>query len=104
MSKETTIEIKGNKYKIEDIQDECTAIDTEELYRDCLDEAYGDCKIAGLSYTTSKALEEIDPAAFRCGHRDWLDSESENLVEIESDYYRIEDIESYCPILEDTGL
>jgi hypothetical protein len=75
-------------------------IDTAELeqlgdyelylrYDELLDEIYPDCSIAGLSYSTSNALKEIDPTAYRCGFNGWLNSEvSEGLIiEQDDEYY-----------------
>lgn len=45
----------------------------EERYDDMLDELYGDVEIAGLTYSTSRALKEIDPTAYRVGFADWED-------------------------------
>jgi hypothetical protein len=80
------------------------------LYADMLDECYPDCEIAGMSFTTSRALKELDPTAFRCGEVDYIDSLS--LVEIDGDYYEqdaveaereglIEELESEVSDLED---
>jgi hypothetical protein len=44
---------------------------TEKDYDEFLDEVYGDVQIAGLKYSTSLALKEIDPVAYRCGFADW---------------------------------
>lgn len=47
----------------------------DRMYRDMLDECYGDVEIAGLTYSTSHALQTIDPVAYRCGFSDWLDAD-----------------------------
>ncbi len=49
-----------------------------EMYDDFLDDCYGDVKIGGYEYSTSKAMKEVDPIAYRCGFNDWLDSEVES--------------------------
>lgn len=36
-----------------------------EMFRDSLDELYGDASIAGINYSTSYALEACDPIAFQ---------------------------------------
>jgi hypothetical protein len=75
-----------------------------------LDECFPDCEIAGMSFTTSRALKELDPTAFRCGESDYIDSLS--LVEINGDYYEqdaveaerdslVDDLESELSDLED---
>lgn len=46
----------------------------EELYDEMLDDIYGTVQIAGFEYTTSRALKELDPIAYRCGLADWRDS------------------------------
>jgi len=47
--------------------------ENEDEYNDMLD-VYGDVEIAGMSYQTSRVLEEIDPTAYRTGHTDFNDS------------------------------
>lgn len=59
---------------IDDLE-ELSDYDLHERFDEMLDEIYPDCKIAGLSYSTSRALKEIDPVAYRCGFSDWLDNE-----------------------------
>ncbi len=49
--------------------------EAEELYSDMLDEAYGSVKIAGIEFSPSMILKELDPIAYSCGLSDWLDSE-----------------------------
>lgn len=44
------------------------------MFRECLNEAFGACKIAGYEYETADALETMDPTAYRCGFSEWLDS------------------------------
>lgn len=45
----------------------------DSAYVDMLDEVYGDVEIAGISFSTSMALKDIDPMAFRCGMLDYYD-------------------------------
>lgn len=47
----------------------------DDMYRDMLDEVYGDVKIAGMRYSTSRALALLDETAYRTGFNDWLDGE-----------------------------
>lgn len=63
--------------------------DLERMYDDMLDEVYPDCQIAGLTYSTSHALKELDPTAYRCGFNDWLDGElGESIFEhADGEYY-----------------
>lgn len=74
--------------KIVDIEEEIDDFDkedyiTDEQYRDMLDDCHEDVEIAGMTYCTSRALEEIDPIAYRCGYSDYVDS------------VKLEDIEEY---------
>lgn len=53
-----------------------------ERYDDMLDDVYGEVSIAGYEYSTSNALKNVDPIAYRVGFADWLDSEiGETLTE-----------------------
>lgn len=74
------------------ITDNLTPLDTEELYAGMLDDCYGECEIAGMKFTTSRALKELDPTAFRCGENDYIDSLS--LIEICGDYYEQDAVEA----------
>lgn len=47
----------------------------EDMYDDFLDEIYPEANICGYEYSSSRALKEIDPTAYRCGLNDWADSE-----------------------------
>ena len=49
--------------------------DIERMYVEFLDDVYGMVRIAGMEFDTSRALQEIDPIAFRCGMLDYMDSE-----------------------------
>jgi hypothetical protein len=70
--------------------------DLEERYENMLDEVYGLVSIGGYKYSTSRALKEVDPTAFRCGFSDWLDSEiGETLEEDGGNYYDKDDWDSY---------
>ena len=44
---------------------------TEDDYDNMLDECYPDTQIAGMTYSTSYALKELDPIAYRCGFSDY---------------------------------
>lgn len=48
--------------------------DYEEQYDETLNELYGDVQIAGCDFSTSYALKELDPTAYRCGLIDYVDS------------------------------
>lgn len=59
----------------------------ESLYRDWLDDVYGDCKIAGYTYQTSRALREVDKVAYECGFANWIDSQlGDTLWETDNGY------------------
>lgn len=73
------------------IAEELESIDVDSRYDDFLDDVYPDLTIAGMSFSTSRALKELDPTAYRCGMNDWIDSE--NFVEINGDYYDADDCE-----------
>lgn len=81
-----------NAKLLKQISDNLTPLDTEELYANMLDDCYGEVKIAGHSFSTSRALKELDPTAFRCGEVDYIDSLS--LVEINGDYYEQDAVET----------
>ena len=51
----------------------------DEAYDEMLDECYGQVEIGGLFYSTSLALKEVDPIAYRCGRNDYYDSLREDL-------------------------
>lgn len=64
------------EYIEKEIKYNCSPIDTEELFRDIIDESYTFYEVGGLfrSMVPSRVLEECDPTAFRCGHLDYVDS------------------------------
>lgn len=80
-----------NAKLLKQIEVNLTPLDTEGLYIDMLDECYGDVEIAGMTFSTSRALKELDPTAFRCGESDYIDSLS--LVEIQGEYYEQDAVE-----------
>lgn len=45
----------------------------EESYKDLIDDIYGPVTIAGVKFTASRILEELDPIAYRCGLTDYVD-------------------------------
>ena len=65
-----------------------TTTDAYDAYDEFLDDAYGDTSIAGMTYSTSRALLEIDPVAYRCGFNDWADSEGIDVDSLEGSLYR----------------
>jgi hypothetical protein len=44
---------------------------SEKDYDNWLDDCYGDVEIAGMTSSTSYALKELDPTAYRCGKSDY---------------------------------
>jgi peptidoglycan hydrolase CwlO-like protein len=81
-----------NAKLLSQIHDNLSPLDTDELYADMLDDCYGEVEIAGISFSTSRALKELDPTAYRCGECDYIDSLS--LVEIHGDYYEQDAVEA----------
>lgn len=77
--------------------DALTDYELHQRYDDMLDEVYGEAKIGGYEYSTSKAMKEVDPTAYRCGFSDWLDSEcqSDVLIEVDGEYYDFSDFKEY---------
>ena len=75
------------------IESDCKPVDMEQRFRDMLDECYSFDKVGGpFAYMSpSRVLEEMDPTAFRCGVNDYADGESDEIMELSSGYYRIED-------------
>ena len=43
---------------------------TEEEHRDFLDEIYGTVQICGMTFDSGRALQLLDPTAFRCSSAD----------------------------------
>lgn len=59
---------------------------TEEAYKELLDQTCEEVKIGGLTYSPGRVLKEVDPVAFRCGMADMSDNyyeqfEEENNIE-----------------------
>lgn len=82
---------------------------SESEYDEFLDECYGDVEICGSTYSTSHALKELNPTAYRCGKVDYDDNYDytatveyqdleEELEELES---QRDDLESEIEELED---
>ena len=43
---------------------------TDSEYDAYLDEVYGEVEIGGYTYSTSNAIKNVDPTAYRCGKAD----------------------------------
>lgn len=68
----------------------------DSAYVDMLDEVYGEVEIAGISYSTSMALKDLDPTAFRCGRNDYYDDLARDMAyDIEHDLAFDEDEEDF---------
>lgn len=65
---------------VDDNGDELTDEQLHERYDDMLDEVYPDLIIAGMEFSTSNALKELDPIAYRVGFSDWVDSEIDETI------------------------
>lgn len=63
-----------------------TISETVAAYDSMLDECYPDLTIAGYVYDTARALDQLDPIAYKCGWIDWCDSEGIDTDELEDDY------------------
>ena len=61
---------------VDDNGEDITDDELHERYDDMLDEVYPDLTIAGMEFSTSNALKELDPIAYRVGFSDWVDSET----------------------------
>ena len=68
-------------------------INVDQQYDDMLDECYSFKSVGGIftNMLPSRVLQECDPVAYRCGLNDYIDSEE--LVEINGDYYDRRDCE-----------
>ena len=79
-----------NKKTLAKIKYELDPIDTEQRYRDMLDECYPEVKIGCSRFLASKVVEELSPTDFRCGVADYIDSlvtDREISDEIDGEYY-----------------
>lgn len=55
-----------------------TDYEIEQSYQDMLDDCYGDVLIGGLTYSTSVALQRVDPIAYRIGLSEYADALAED--------------------------
>jgi hypothetical protein len=86
------------------VKAELDPIDTEQRYRDFLDEIYPEVKIGDSRYSPSRIVEELSPTDFRCGKVDWIDSEIRDGIiseEIDGEYYDAEEVENIRSEIED---
>jgi len=88
------------------VDEELTAVDAENQYREMLDECYSLESVGGpfAHMSAARVLEEVDPVAFRCGFNDWLDGElRETLEEIDGRYYDKRDVDKLREEIEDSA-
>ena len=78
----------------ERVKEDLTPIDTEERYRDMLDECYSFDSVGGIfsSMQPSRVLEEVDPVAYRCGMNDYEDCLREDYEEIDEQFYEKQEV------------
>ncbi len=76
----------------EKVVEELEPIDQEEAYNNMLDECYPEVNIAGMTYSTSHALKELDPTAYRCGMSDYFGCD-ETCTYIDGEYYNTDDVD-----------
>jgi hypothetical protein len=73
----------------------------EAEYDQYLDDCYGDIEIAGMDFSTSHALKELDPTAYRCGFNDYCDAlDLEGIAEYLDLVEKLTDIECEIEDLE----
>lgn len=75
-----SFEYREDEEDEEDTPETISLWEAEDRYRVWLDDTYPEVQIAGLTYSVSDILENVDPTAFRCGLNDWIDSEG---IEVE---------------------
>lgn len=63
-----------------------TISETVAAYDSMLDECYPDLTIAEYAFDTARALDQLDPLAYKCGWLDWCDSEGIDTDDLEDDY------------------
>jgi len=78
------------------ILSECDTVDTDAAYDEMLNECYDFASVGGpfKHMQPAKVLENCEPVTYRCGFSDWLDSESDRLVEIDGSHYEREAAEA----------
>lgn len=54
--------------------DEYTREELEAVFDEYLDEVYPEVEIAGVTFSPSQIMAEVDPIAYRCGFNDWMDA------------------------------
>lgn len=59
----TENQVVKKQYEIDSFEYSCT----DDEYDKMLDEIYGDVEICGMTYSSSRALKELDSIAYNCG-------------------------------------
>lgn len=72
---------------------EITESELDRRYSEMIDDCYPEVVVCGISFAPSRVLRELDETAYRCGFSDWLDAESDRVVEIGGNYYDREAVE-----------
>lgn len=87
---------KIDRLVAERVKAELDSLDTEESYRDMLDECYSFKAVGGIFAAMSPAnvLEEVDPVAYRCGLNDYEDSLTDSYTEIDEEYYSTDEVDA----------
>jgi len=85
------------------VEEDLTPIDTEESYKDMLNECYSFESVGGIfaDMEPARVLEEMDPTAYRCGKNDYEDSLDETCEEINDQYYNREEVQDIRDDIED---
>jgi predicted nucleic acid-binding Zn-ribbon protein len=60
-------QINDKQKEIDSFEYSCS----DDEYDEMLDDVHGDVEICGMSYSSSRALKELDPVAYRCGKIDY---------------------------------
>lgn len=76
------------------VEENCKAIDTDELYDQMLDECYSFESVGGpFGYMRpSDVLKTMDPTAYRCDRNDWVDGE--DITDVLGEDYSTRDLET----------
>jgi hypothetical protein len=89
MTNETTLTTRIAELRKERDNFDASDYITESDFRDMLDECYEPVDICGYKYDAGRALESVDPIAFRCGYADYTAN------------YELDSIEEYRAIIEE---
>jgi hypothetical protein len=71
---------------------------TEQEYEDMLDDTFGEVEICGYTFSSGRALKELDPTAFRCGKSDYESTQESKWLcsECDESYTDEEEAEECC--------